>query len=357
MNIGVLCYKRAYDHGGNFPMWEVYIPSVESLRFIDSVNPIKQSINNKLHLNVANRKKLKGAFDYVYGNVSIRRQLDRFFERNGFYPRLSANRNKVNRNLAIKWLSHPLLMQLTKHADEHINVDEMQAFISDVNSSDRYYPIRDISIDHGSFPMLDISLDKTHEFAVNGVVVHNCTLYGDVSGYVAAIADLWKEDVYLLGKYINHINHKAIIPLGIFSIVASAELSGDQNVDEGKGDPIIYWYHDRLFKAWMQTWNRKTPEEILEWYAVGTLETMLDFPKNEFGERASIAYLFPTAQSFISDLERWWGLFKGMAVAKRTQAPPVIAVTPRAFGFDYRDALNCVYYTTRYRELKRKLLG
>lgn len=182
------------------------------------------------------------------------------------------------------------------------------------------------------------------------------TLYGDVCGYVAAIADLWKEDVYLLGKYINHINGKEIIPLGIFNIVASAELSADQDVDAGKGDPIIYWYHDRLFKSWMQTWNRKTPEEILEWYSEGKLEEMLGFPANEFGERKRIWDIFKTRHAFIADLERWWNLFKGMSVAKRTQAPPVIAVTPRAFGFDYRDALNCVYYTTRYRELKKKLL-
>lgn len=197
-------------------------------------------------------------------------------------------------------------------------------------------------------------------FSNNGnkteTTVGYATLYGDVAGYVAAIADLWKEDVYLLGKYINHINGREIIPVGIFSIVASAELSGDQNVDEGKGDPIIYMYHDRLFKAWMQTWNRKTPEEILEWYADGKLEEMLGFPTNEFGERKRICDIFGTRHAFIADLERWWNLFKGMAVAKRTQAPPVIAITPRAYGFDYRDALNCVYYTTRYRELKKKLL-
>lgn len=42
----------------------------------------------------------------------------------------------------------------------------------------------------------------------------------------------------------------------------------------------------------------------------------------------------------MNDLERWWKLFKGMAVAKRVQAPPVLALTRRSYGFDYRETLN-----------------
>ena len=188
-------------------------------------------------------------------------------------------------------------------------------------------------------------------------MVGYATLYGDVAGYMAPIADLWKEQIYLLGKYINHIHCGEVIPEGIFNIVACAELSDDQKVDEGKGDPLVFWYHDRLFRSWQQDWNRKTPEEILEWYDKGTLAENLDFPKNEFGEYKTIDSVFPTAYAFIADLERWWKLFKGMAVAKRIQAPPVLAVSKRAFGFDYRESLNCCMFTTRYYELVKKLTG
>lgn len=197
-------------------------------------------------------------------------------------------------------------------------------------------------------------------FSNNGnkteATVGYCTLYGDVCGYIAPIADLWKEQVYLLGRFINHINNAPIIPLGIFTIVASAELSSDQSVDDGKGDPLIYMYHDRLFQAWMQEWNRKTPEEILEWYIQGNLETNLRFPKNEFGEQVSIVSIFKTDEHFIADLERWWKLFKGMGATKRAQTPPVIAISKRAYGFDYRDALNCCMFTRKYCEMKTILL-
>lgn len=188
-------------------------------------------------------------------------------------------------------------------------------------------------------------------------MVGYATLYGDVAGYMAPIADLWKEQIYLLGKYINHIHGGEMIPEGIFNIVACAELSDDQKVDEGKGDPLVFWYHDRLFKSWQQDWNRKTPEEILDWYANGTLAEKLDFPKNEFGEYKTIDSIFPTPELFIADLERWWKQFKGMAVVKRVQAPPVLAVSKRAFGFDYRESLNCCMFTTRYYELVKKLTG
>ena len=48
-----------------------------------------------------------------------------------------------------------------------------------------------------------------------------------------------------------------MIPQASIDIPASAELSEAQNVDEGKGDPIIYPYHDRLFSYWMERWNRR----------------------------------------------------------------------------------------------------
>ena len=67
---------------------------------------------------------------------------------------------------------------------------------------------------------------------------------------------------------------KEIIPSAIFNIVASAELSEDQNVDEGKGDPINYPYHDKLVRAFVEF--RFDPEDILRLYANDKLsETIL----------------------------------------------------------------------------------
>ena len=183
------------------------------------------------------------------------------------------------------------------------------------------------------------------------MTVGYCTLYGDESGCLAALADLWKFQVYELGRYLNdHVFQKQVIPAEVFSIVPSAELSHDQDVDAGKGDPLVYPYHDFLFRAFVERWQRATPEDILHWYAEGELERNIGCAPGLTGK------IFSSHGAFIQDLERWWQLYTGMGVAKRIQAPPVLAVSRRAFGFDHREAQNRVHYTQGYLELKSILL-
>lgn len=178
------------------------------------------------------------------------------------------------------------------------------------------------------------------------------TLYGDQSGFLAALADLWKHQVYALGRYLNEKVYPApVIPERIFEIVPSAELSAAQSVDEDRGDPLIYPYHDYLFRAFMERWDKATPEDILQWYVDGELESQLGC------EAGLVAQLFPGPAEFINDLERWWNLYSGLAIAKRIQAPPVLAVSRRAFGFDHREAQNRIHYSAAYRRLKADLLG
>jgi NAD+ synthase (glutamine-hydrolysing) len=184
------------------------------------------------------------------------------------------------------------------------------------------------------------------------LTVGYATLYGDQSGFLAALADLWKHQIYAVGEYLNaSVYGREVIPASTFRLFPSAELSADQAVDEGKGDPLIYPYHDYLFRAFMEWWHRATPEDILSWYAAGELETRLGC------ERGLVARIFPTAADFTADLERWWRLYTGIAVAKRIQAPPVLAVSRRAYGFDHREAQNGPYFTAAYRTLKEKLLA
>jgi NAD+ synthetase len=184
------------------------------------------------------------------------------------------------------------------------------------------------------------------------LTVGYATLYGDQAGFLAALADLWKHQVYAVAEYINnHVYGREVIPAGVFRIVPSAELSADQAVDEGKGDPLIYPYHDFLFRSFMEWWNRATPEDILAWYAAGELEERLGC------ESGLVARLFPGAAEFIADLERWWRLYTGLAVAKRIQAPPVLAISRRVYGFDHREAQNGPYFTAGYYKLKSELLG
>lgn len=176
------------------------------------------------------------------------------------------------------------------------------------------------------------------------------TLYGDLAGFLASIGDLWKTEVYELARHLNErVYEREVIPSGSIGIRPSAELSPAHDVNKGLGDPLHYAYHDRLFASWVEWWNRATPEEALTWYAEGSLEKHL-------GVEGDIHRLFPDAASFVADLERWWELYQGMAVAKRIQAPPVLGVKRRAFGYDHRESQMGARYTRRYLRLKRWLL-
>jgi len=177
------------------------------------------------------------------------------------------------------------------------------------------------------------------------------TLYGDHAGFLAALADLWKFQVYALARHLNEVVYGwEVIPREIIELVPSAELSFEQDVEQGKGDPIMYPYHDYLFRAFVEHWNRATPEDILNWYQEGLLE-------EKIGCRPGLVNnLFPNPREFINDLERWWKLYTGIAIAKRIQAPPILAVSRRAYGFDHREAQINTYFTTKYLMLKKQLL-
>lgn len=176
------------------------------------------------------------------------------------------------------------------------------------------------------------------------------TLYGDLGGFLANLADLWKGEIYALAEFLNRdIYGREVIPAGTVKIKPSAELCAQQNVDKDQGDPLFYPYHDALFRSWVERWQRATPEDNLRWYINGELAQQLDYS-------GDIEMLFPDAASFIADLERWWKLYQGMAIAKRIQAPPVLAIKRRAFGFDHREAQLGARFTTGYELLKQEIL-
>jgi len=176
------------------------------------------------------------------------------------------------------------------------------------------------------------------------------TLYGDIIGWLALLGDLWKSDVYALGHHLNRLYGRDVIPQGCFDVVPSAELSAAQAVERGQGDPLNYPYHDCLFRSWVERSERATPEENLEWYLAGELE-------RQIGYDGSVRELFPDAAAFVADLERWWNLHQGLAAAKRMQAPPVMAVSRRAYGGDLREAQLGPRYTERYRAMRGRVVG
>jgi NAD+ synthase (glutamine-hydrolysing) len=193
--------------------------------------------------------------------------------------------------------------------------------------------------------------------ALGGVMVNNgnkteiaigySTLYGDVNGAVSLLGDLYKMEVYQLAMHINKIQGWMLIPQEALDVTASAELSEAQNVDEGKGDPILYPYHDKLLKAFIE--YRLDPEDILGLYIEDKLANALGI------EKEILAGYFPNHLAFIEDLEHKWQLFK-LSIFKRIQAPPIITVSKRAFGFDLREAQNGVHFTRKYLEMRQGLI-
>ena len=182
------------------------------------------------------------------------------------------------------------------------------------------------------------------------ITVGYATFYGDICGAVAPIGDLWKHDVYALGRYLNDkVFASPVIPEEIFTMRPSAELSPEQTVGTG-GDPLVYPYHDKLFALFVESWHKTSPADILRWYSKGTLAEHLNCPQQLIDET------FKDAAAFIADLERWWKLFYGLAVAKRIQAPPIISISRRAYGYDHREAQLTPYFSREYYKLKNKLL-
>jgi len=121
-----------------------------------------------------------------------------------------------------------------------------------------------------------------------------CTLYGDMNGGLAVIGDLLKMQVYALARSINR--RKPVIPEAILTKAPSAELRPDQT-DQDSLPPY------------------ETLDAILEAHLV----------KNRSAEQiASDGLDLGLVQSVIAMVEK--------AEYKRRQAPPVLKVSPKAFG-------------------------
>lgn len=121
-----------------------------------------------------------------------------------------------------------------------------------------------------------------------------CTLYGDMSGGLAVIGDLLKVEVYGLAKAINA--RERLIPESIIAKAPSAELRPDQK-DQDSLPPY------------------ETLDAILQHYLVQN-ESAADI--------AGCGFDAGLVRSVIGMVEK--------AEYKRRQAPPVLKVSPKAFG-------------------------
>ncbi|MCE2438877.1 MAG: NAD(+) synthase [Candidatus Latescibacteria bacterium] len=178
------------------------------------------------------------------------------------------------------------------------------------------------------------------------------TLYGDVNGAVAPIADLYKVQVLQLARFLNgQIFGREVIPGNLISgeTVPSAELSEAQDVTRGLGDPIKYGYHDAMLRQIIE--YRKDPADFLHWFVNGVLLEEIGW-----NDREKFRAWFPDVNTWIEDLE-WIARQVRVNYFKRVQAPPIIVLSKRAFGFDLRESQLPAYETRRYGELKALALS
>jgi len=175
------------------------------------------------------------------------------------------------------------------------------------------------------------------------------TLYADMAGFLAAIGDLVKREVYQLTDYMNReVFGREVVPEECFTQAPSAELATEQKDPFDYGSLDRRGYHDEMVRAFTEF--RKNPEWFIESYIRGQLEQELKL------DAGTLMRLFPTARDFVKDLEKNWHRFY-RAFFKRVQSVPVIMVSKRAFGWDLRESILSAHFTERYYRLKRQLLS
>jgi NAD+ synthase (glutamine-hydrolysing) len=130
------------------------------------------------------------------------------------------------------------------------------------------------------------------------LAVGYCTLYGDMSGSLAVIADVYKSDVYRITNFINR--DKEIIPQEIINKPPSAELSPNQ-----KDQDILppYAILDKILKMYLEE-------------------------NKEFDEISAIIGDKKLVQKVLRMVD--------INEFKRKQAAPALRVSKKAFGYGRR---------------------
>ena len=156
--------------------------------------------------------------------------------------------------------------------------------------------------------------------------------------------------MFALARHLNEcVFRREVIPANLYdgTTVPSAELSGAQDVTKGLGDPIRYGYHDAVLRQMIE--YRRHPIDFLEWMKGGEL-----FFRIGWGKVDRFLEYFPTAEDWIRDLE-WVERQLRVNYFKRIQAPPIIVVSRRAFGFDLREYQAPEYRPRRYDALRAEV--
>jgi len=214
-------------------------------------------------------------------------------------PSLYSSRGSVDdsielaRNLGIRMLSLPISPIMETY--ERTLADAFQGYSPDVTEENIQSRIRGnlLMALSNKYGALLLTTGNKSEMAVG-----YCTLYGDMNGGLAVIADLPKMMVYRVARYRNR--RKADIPESTLTKAPSAELRPDQT-DQDSLPP--YEVLDGILELHIEG-CRSAEEIIAHGYEEETVRNVLRLVRN--------------------------------AEFKRKQAAPVLKVTSRAFGTGWR---------------------
>ncbi len=181
------------------------------------------------------------------------------------------------------------------------------------------------------------------------------TLYGDVNGAIAPIADLTKAEIFELARYLNkEVFHQEVIPETLIpdelfrfredQIQPSAELK------EKQVDPMKFGYHCAMIEKALD-YKKTSPEQFMRWYLEGTLHTNLGI-----SEKLMERWGVDEPQEFVSDLENFAQVLQ-RSTFKRVQSPPIIITSKTSFGYDLRESILPWEPSLEYGRLKEQILG
>ncbi|MEI7811926.1 MAG: NAD+ synthase [Ignavibacteria bacterium] len=125
------------------------------------------------------------------------------------------------------------------------------------------------------------------------MAVGYATLYGDMCGALAVIADVYKTDVYRIVRYINR--KEEIIPVEIIEKAPSAELRHNQT-DQDSLPP--YDFLDRVLKMYLEE-NKEYAQIVKESGSPDTVSRVLNLVDfNEFKRKQSAPALRVSTKAF-----------------------------------------------------------
>ncbi|MGE5586217.1 MAG: NAD+ synthase [Bacillota bacterium] len=157
------------------------------------------------------------------------------------------------------------------------------------------------------FGHLVLSTGNKSELAVG-----YCTLYGDMSGGLAVLADVPKTMVYELARYVNRSSGSEVIPRAIIEKAPSAELKPNQT-DQDTLPP--YEVLDAILHGYIE--EGESPEDLVR-------------------------------RGFARETVEWVVRAVRRSEYKRRQAAPGLKVTSRAFGVGRRMPIAARYSWTAY---------